>query len=145
MSAPEDGSQPVTFEAQHGPALTDEEAHRLWILEALKTEGKAAGRIAFIFVSDQALHAMNVRHLLHDDYTDILTFPYAYDPVEAEIFISVDRVRDNAQSLGVAPDDELRRVMIHGILHMCGYGDKTPDEQAAMRAREDTYLQRWGN
>jgi rRNA maturation RNase YbeY len=85
---------------------------------------------------------MNKLYLEHDYYTDIITFNYNEgDSVSGDLFISVDRVRDNAKSLGVKPHDEMRRVMIHGVLHLLGLNDKTPAEQAKMRREEDRQLE----
>ena len=80
---------------------------------------------------------MNVEHLDHDTLTDIITFPYNNDPIEGDIFISIDRVKDNAQDFKTTFENELHRVMIHGILHLCGYKDKTEEEEAFMRQKED--------
>lgn len=143
MKVPDAETENITFHVEHGQQLEDESRLRRWIEETLAREGRQPGRIAFTFVSDPQLLTLNQRHLQHDTYTDILTFPYNAEPVEAEIFISTDRVADNSTRLGVPYEEELRRVMIHGILHMCGYRDKSPEELQGMRAREDFYLERW--
>ena len=133
----------ITFLSQHGPPLPQQNKYRQWILSVLQSEGRSLGKIAFVFVSDETLYQLNRRHLQHETYTDILTFPYNEEPVEAEIFISVERIHDNAQSHKTAPDEELRRVMIHGILHMCGYDDHSRDQQVRMRTAENIYLEQW--
>ena len=117
--------------------------YRKWIKETISDQGKTLARIGYHFISDDALHALNVRHLEHDTLTDILTFPYSENPIEAEIFISVDRVSENAQDNATPFLNELRRVMIHGVLHMCGWQDHTPQDKTRMRAQEDHYLSRW--
>ena len=116
---------------------------RPWIADTIDQEEHQLGALNFIFCSDEFLHEINLRYLHHDSYTDIITFPYAQAPrVEADIYISLDRVAENATAYGVAFQQELHRVMIHGVLHLCGYDDKTPKEKKRMRAREDEALQR---
>lgn len=83
---------------------------------------------------------INQKHLQHDYYTDIITFPLNNDPIEANVFISIERVKENAQLYKVEFEDELHRVMIHGLLHLFGYKDKTEDEQQSMRSKENYYL-----
>lgn len=91
----------------------------------------------YIFCSDSYLHEINVTHLQHDTYTDIITFPYSYQPIHSDIFISIDRIHDNARQLQIPYERELLRVIIHGVLHLIGYDDKTPTLKAAMRRAED--------
>lgn len=114
-----------------------------WLVKAVGEEQKDLLRLLYIIVSDDTLLALNKRHLGHDAYTDILTFPYSYKPIEAEIYISADRVRENASQRNIPPEKELRRLMIHGVLHMCGWRDATPHEKKTMRGREDYYLKKW--
>lgn len=97
----------------------------------------------YVFCSDDHLLEMNQRHLGHDYLTDILTFPYDYNPVNAEIYISLDRVIDNANDLGCPMTDELLRVLAHGLLHMIGYNDKTPAEKKAMSSAEDKAIRKF--
>ena len=111
-----------------------------WIENTIETEGTTLGAVSYIFCSDDYLHQMNVEYLNHDTLTDVITFPYNDNPIEGDIFISIDRVKDNAQDLAVAFDDELHRVMIHGVLHLCGYSDETDEQEAEMRQKEDKYL-----
>ena len=111
-----------------------------WIENTIETEGATLGAVSYIFCSDDYLHQMNVEYLNHDTLTDVITFPYNDNPIEGDIFISIDRVKDNAQDLAVAFDDELHRVMIHGVLHLCGYSDETDEQEAEMRQKEDKYL-----
>jgi probable rRNA maturation factor len=120
--------------------LPDRESIIAWIGRVLEREKKQLNAVSYIFCSDDYLHKINLEYLAHDTLTDIITFPYAKDPIEGDIFISIDRVRDNAQDFGVPFDTELRRVIIHGILHLCGYGDETDEEEAAMREKEEACL-----
>lgn len=116
-----------------------------WILSAIKKEKQKAGTISFIFCNDKFLLSLNKKFLKHNTLTDIITFPTsslsgARGEVSAEIFISIPRVKENAKKFEVSFDNELHRVMIHGILHLCGYADKTPGNKKEMRKREDLYL-----
>lgn len=112
-----------------------------WISSAIHAEGFKSGAINVIFCNDQYLHKMNVEYLDHDTYTDIITFDYSTDTeISGDLFISIDRVRENAQQFSKKTRDELHRVMIHGILHLCGFGDKTDDEKLNMREKENIYL-----
>ncbi len=113
-----------------------------WIASTIKAEGKSLSYLNIIFCDDQYLLKINQDYLQHDYYTDIITFHYEEEaaPIEGELFISIDRVKDNAETLKVSFDAELHRVIIHGVLHLCGYGDKTEEEQAIMRSKEDAYL-----
>lgn len=120
--------------------LPSEAPLSIWIEKTIQSEGKKLGNVSYIFCSDDYLHEMNVEYLAHDTLTDVITFPYNRNPIEGDIFISIDRVRDNAQDLGVSFDIELHRVMIHGVLHLCGYKDETDEEEALMRQKEDEYL-----
>lgn len=106
-----------------------------------KNEGRPLLSINYIFCTDKALLEINKQFLKHDFYTDIITFDLSEsDEIAAEIYISVDRVRDNASLLGVSFKSELHRVIFHGALHLCGYSDKTKDQKAEMRGKEDFYL-----
>ncbi len=113
-----------------------------WIHETIKQEGYEVEHINYILCSDVYLLKINKTYLNHDTYTDIITFDLSEKKGEiiGEIYISVPRVHANAKTFAVTYPDEMRRVMIHGALHLCGYGDKTPKEQKEMRAKEDHYL-----
>ena len=109
-----------------------------------KKEGRPLLSINYIFCTDKALLEINKQFLKHDFYTDIITFDLSEsDEIAAEIYISVDRVRDNASLLGVSFKSELHRVIFHGALHLCGYGDKTKGQKAEMREKEDYYLRKY--
>ena len=122
--------------------LENTEKIEQWILQAIDEEGGTLSFINYIFCSDTYLHRINVEYLNHDTYTDIITFPYSDETIESDIFISIDRIRENAKTFNVPFERELHRVMIHGVLHLLGYGDKTEEEEQAMRAREDFWLER---
>lgn len=106
-------------------------------------EKKKLLSISYIFCSDDMLLQINQDFLQHDFYTDIISFGLSEknQPIEAEIYISIDRVKENAKKLGTAYTEEMRRVIFHGALHLCGYKDKTKKDILTMRAKEDRYLQ----
>lgn len=121
--------------------IKDRLAIRKWINNSIVEERKKLGDINYIFCSDPYLLEINQSSLNHDYYTDIITFDYCEENiVSGDLFISVDRVEDNAKSLGHTFIDELHRVMIHGVLHLCGYQDKSKKEEQTMREKEDYYL-----
>jgi len=111
-----------------------------WIEATISNESKIAGNLNFIFCSDTYLHKINIEYLQHDTLTDIITFPYSDSKIEGDIFISIDRVHDNAKTFNTAFENELKRVIIHGVLHLCGYGDKTETQSKEMRAKENQYI-----
>ena len=115
---------------------------RQWIRRVLHLQKFQESDITYIFCSDDHLLGINQRFLNHNTYTDIITFDLGSQPekVVAEIYISVDRIEENAGKFNTEFDNELARVMIHGILHLCGYKDKTPQDKRVMREKEDTYL-----
>lgn len=120
--------------------LSNEEKHADWIMDAIEAEGHTLERIDYIFSTDNFLLKVNRSHLGHDEYTDIITFPLEEDPIVGEIYISIDRVRENAATFEVPFHAELRRVMIHGVLHLCGYDDHEDDDIEEIREKEDFYL-----
>lgn len=121
--------------------LRDIRKIRLWIRNAITDEGFDLEAINFIFTSDEHLLTINKEHLDHDYYTDIITFNYNEDKsISGDLFISIDRVKDNAKKLKISFTTELHRVMIHGVLHLIGYNDKTEQEISEMRAKEGFYL-----
>ena len=120
--------------------LVNQDLLAVWIEKTIQTEGAILGAVSYIFCSDDDLHQMNVEYLNHDTLTDVITFPYNDNPIEGDIFISIDRVKDNAQDLNIAFNDELHRIMIHGVLHLCGYTDETDEQESEMRQKEDEYL-----
>lgn len=121
--------------------LKNKSAYRQWILDTAQVEQKSIDFINYIFCSDEYLKDINVKYLNHDYYTDIITFPYREDDViQSDIYISVDRVAENAKDYDVPFEDELRRVMIHGLLHLMGYDDHEESDIAVIRAKEDYYI-----
>ncbi len=114
---------------------------KLWIDSAFKQHKKNLKSITYVFCSDEYLLEINQGFLQHDFYTDVITFDYSTkNEVESEIYISIVRVKENAKELQTKFEDELHRVMIHGILHLCGMKDKTKAQKADMRLAEDKYL-----
>jgi len=112
-----------------------------WISKVCIIENYNLGDISLIFCSDEYLLDMNRTHLDHDYYTDIITFDYTDNQiVSGDLFISIDRVRDNATDFNVSFEHELHRVIIHGVLHLCGYKDKSDDEEKLMRTKENNAL-----
>ena len=115
-----------------------------FIQSIFRKEGKKLGSLNYVFCTDKALLAINREYLKHDDYTDIITFNLSEDEViKGEIYISDDRVRENAQNLSISIKSERYRVMFHGVLHLCGYEDKTKAEKKLIRRKEDYYLSRY--
>ena len=115
-----------------------ENTFKQWIEKIISSENKHLGEINYIFCDDDYLHQINVEYLNHDTLTDIITFDYTEDNVlSSDIFISIERVSDNANDFGVTFETELLRVMAHGILHLCGYKDKTEEDSQQMRKKED--------
>ena len=115
---------------------------KLFIQTIFKKEGKKLGQLTYVFCSDEFLLDINRIHLQHDYYTDIITFDLSEgtDYINGEIYVSADRVKDNATRLGIPISHELHRVIFHGLLHLCGYKDKTKEQVKVMRAKEDFYL-----
>lgn len=115
---------------------------RQWIKEIFKKEGKKDGVLNFIFCSDNFLFDINKRYLNHNTYTDVITFDLSSQKtiINADIYISVDRVKENAKTFKSSIQKELYRVMCHGVLHLLGYNDKSPDEAILIREKEDFYL-----
>ena len=112
-----------------------------WLHKIIEQEGGQLSLLNFIFCSDQYLLQINIEYLQHDTYTDIITFQYQQHPIiEGDIFISIDRIRENAARYDVSFDNELKRVLVHGVLHLCGYRDKTKEEKQQMRKKENEAL-----
>lgn len=113
-----------------------------WIKAVAETYGKKVGEIAYIFCSDEKILEVNRQYLQHDYYTDIITFDYCVgNKISGDLFISLDTVRSNAEQFNASYDTELHRVIIHGILHLCGINDKGPGEREIMEAAENKALQ----
>lgn len=112
-----------------------------WIKKVILSEGKKIGEISFIFCSDNYLLEVNKKYLDHDYYTDIITFDYVEDDIiQGDIFVSVDRVKENSVTFMANFEDEIHRILIHGILHLLGYKDKVKKDKYLMTTKEDFYL-----
>ncbi|MEM9822611.1 MAG: rRNA maturation RNase YbeY [Bacteroidota bacterium] len=129
-------SEAITFQLDNQDVLAQ------WLHSVVLEEKKAIECINFIFCSDEYLHKINVAYLNHDTYTDVITFPYAAFPVEGDVFISIERVKENAEQYQVDFTTELHRVMVHGTLHLLNYLDKSVEEKRQMTRLENKYLQR---
>lgn len=117
-----------------------------WLEDLILSENKKPGEINYIFCDDEYLLKVNQDYLHHDYYTDIITFDYVKGKtISGDIFVSLPRVRENASSLENDFESELRRILAHGILHLCGYKDKTDQERSTMRKKEDFYINRYSN
>lgn len=129
-------SEDIDYRLDQEPVIHD------WILQVIETEGFEAGVINIIFCNDTYLLELNQRFLERDTLTDVIAFDYREkdSEVSGDVFISHDRTMDNAIRFGQTPDKENHRVIIHGILHLCGYSDKTVEKKAAMTKKEDNYL-----
>ena len=126
------------------PSVKGKTALKDMLRDLFKQEGNKLTSLHYVFCSDEYLLQINKDFLQHDYYTDIITFEMADNPragVEGEIYISVDRVKENARDLGVRVYEELLRVIFHGALHLCGYKDKTSKDSKKMREMEDKYLE----
>lgn len=134
------------LEADRKLVLTGKAGLKTYLKALALAEGAAIEDLSYIFCSDEYLLDINRRFLNHDTYTDIITFDYrnnGKEPIQAEIYISTDRVADNALRFGVAKSEEMHRVIFHGLLHLCGYKDKTTAKKKEMREREDHYLRNY--
>ncbi len=122
--------------------LKDKRKISSWLADVVKSEGHELIDLNIILVSDNYLHKMNVDFLNHNTLTDIITFDNTVVSlqIEGELYISIDRVHDNALKFSIRLIDELHRVMVHGVLHLCGYGDKTPKKKVIMREKEECFL-----
>ena len=119
-------------------SLDNEDNYASWIATIIESESCEEGELNYIFCNDEYLHKINVEFLNHDTYTDIITFDNCIGKqIHSDIFISIERVKENASIFAVSFLEELRRVMAHGVLHLCGYGDKSEEEAEVMRAKED--------
>jgi len=131
----------ISFNYETSFELADEQAMRDWIAGIAHNEGREIGGLNYIFCSDEYLHKINLKFLNHDTYTDVIGFDYSVGKkLQADVYVSIDRVRANALELKLDEASELRRVMVHGLLHFCGYNDKDEAGRKQMREREDHYL-----
>lgn len=132
-------NEDIDFKFQHKNLL------KKWLKKVAETEGFKMKNLNYIFCSDEYLHKINVEYLEHDTYTDIITFDNSEEEsdIEGDIFVSIERIKDNSQELKTVFEDEFKRVLVHGLLHLCGYGDHTDEEEIEMRNKEDFYIQQF--
>jgi len=123
------------------PGIVNQRKVKSWVSKSIVNEEKTEGEITIIFCTDEYLYKINKKQLNHDYYTDIITFNYNVEAIiSGDLFISADRVKDNARELQLNYKQELLRVIIHGVLHLCGYNDKSKAEEFLMRKLEDHYI-----
>ena len=128
----------INFYSENDFELQNDERFKAWLKEVVKSEGKKTGEISFIFCEDEYLIEINRQYLDHDTYTDIISFDNSIGNIlNGDIFISTQRVGENAENFDVSFEEELKRVMAHGVLHFCGYKDKTDSESQVMRSKEE--------
>ncbi len=132
----------ISFNYETDFELDNEAHYEDWISRIIESEGFDEGEINYIFCDDEYLHKINVEYLDHDTLTDIISFDYTVgNLIQGDIFVSVERVRDNANDFNVSFEEELKRVLSHGVLHYCGYKDKSPKDEALMRSKEEEKMQ----
>lgn len=128
----------INFNYETDFNLDNEEAVAAWLGNVITSEKKKEGEINYIFCDDEYLHKINVEYLDHDTLTDIISFDYSMgNELHGDVFVSIERVKDNADDFNVSFEEELKRVLVHGILHYCGYKDKGEAEELLMRSKED--------
>lgn len=115
---------------------------KAWLKKVAEIEGFRIGDLNYIFCSDQYLHKINLEYLEHDTYTDIITFDNSEDEttIEGDIFLSIERINDNSSTLKTPLEEEIKRVIIHGLLHLCGYNDHSSQDKDEMRRLESEYI-----
>jgi len=128
----------INFNYETEFTLDNEQAFADWLSAVIVSESKNEGEINYIFCDDEYLHKINVEYLNHDTLTDIISFDYTVgNELNGDIFVSVERVADNAKDFNVSFEEELKRVLAHGILHYCGYKDKSDADAELMRSKEE--------
>jgi probable rRNA maturation factor len=131
----------INFNYESEFTLENEEAIATWLSAVIASENKTEGEINYIFCNDEYLHKINVEYLNHDTLTDIISFDYTMgNEISGDIFVSVERVLDNSKDYNTSFDEELKRVLVHGVLHYCGYKDKSNADELVMRSKEDEKL-----
>lgn len=132
----------INFNYETKFKLDNEQSILRWVSSVITSEGFKEDEINYIFCDDNYLHKLNVEFLSHDTLTDIISFDYSIGKnLQGDIFISIERVRDNAQDFEVSFESEINRVIVHGILHYCGYKDKSEEDANIMRGKENFYLE----
>ena len=128
----------IEFNYELSFILSDENHYKNWLLEIIVSENKTCGDLCFVFCTDDYLLRLNNEHLKHDTYTDIITFDYCVgNEINGDVFISIERVRENSLTYNVSFDNELLRVLSHGVLHLCGFKDKAEKDILIMRSKEE--------
>ena len=128
----------ISFNYENEFSLDNEEVYASWLTSVIESENKKEGEINYIFCDDEYLHKINVEYLNHDNLTDIISFDYSMgNELHGDIFVSIERVEDNAKDFNVSFEEELKRVLVHGVLHYCGYKDKSEEDEALMRSKEE--------
>ncbi|GIZ08045.1 rRNA maturation RNase YbeY [Flavobacterium sp. UMI-01] len=128
----------ISFNYENDFTLENEGQYASWLSGVIESEKKKEGEINYVFCDDDYLHKINMEYLNHDTLTDIISFDYSLgNELHGDIFISVERVQDNANDFNVSFEEELKRVMVHGVLHYCGYKDKTEQDEVLMRSKEE--------
>lgn len=131
----------ISFNYETSFKLTNETDISTWLSEVIASEGYRLEEINYVFCDDEYLHKLNVEFLNHDTLTDIISFDYSVGKLlQGDVFISLERVTDNANDYNVSFIEELNRVIVHGVLHYCGYKDKSKEEAKIMRDKENRYL-----
>jgi len=132
----------ISFNYETDFELENQAQYEDWISRIIESEGFDEGEINYIFCDDEYLHKINVEYLDHDTLTDIISFDYTVgNLIQGDIFVSIERVQDNAKDFNVSFEEELKRVLSHGVLHYCGYKDKSPKDEALMRSKEEEKMQ----
>lgn len=136
----------ISYNSENTFQLENESQISTWLEAVILNENFKLGEINYIFCNDDYLHKLNLEFLQHDNLTDIISFDYTVGKIiQGDIYISTERVADNAQDFKVSVEEELHRVMVHGVLHYCGYKDKTDKEAKLMREKENHYLLEFAN
>ena len=136
----------ISFHSEVPFEMTDADATASWLSAVISKEDYNEGEVSIVFCDDEFLHKLNVEFLEHDTLTDVISFDYSMGKeIHGEIFISIERVQENAKDFDQPFETELSRVMVHGVLHYCGYKDKSTSDAALMRTKEEFYLQQRTN
>ncbi len=131
----------INFYSENEFQLDHEKSYGIWIEGVIESEGKKLEEISYIFCNDDYMLDINMKYLDHDTYTDIISFDYSVGNIlQGDIYISTERVEENSREFNVSFEEELRRVIIHGVLHLCGYKDKSEEESTFMRGKEEEKL-----
>ena len=134
--------QKINFYSENDFILEDHRKYEKWIERVIASEEKKLEEISYIFCDDEYLLNLNEEFLKHDTYTDIITFDYSVGKIlQGDIYISTERVKENSDEFNVSFEEELRRVIIHGVLHLCGYKDKTKEQSLLMRQKEEEKME----